>query len=598
MTSDTCNFGYCTNAERYTSGYCGIHDMLEETEGRLLSLDPVGSIGFRQPPSRLPEMLVMGEHGWEKVVTINRVAELACDATYKTMAVTPEGLKEVDCKEGCLGCASRQDPCPQHRAETKWLECMQCGSPDPEIVDCELHLALCSKCHRSGFRFPKGAGAPDDLHGLCDDKLSEVTSELTAAKVELDLRGVLLDRLRTAIDVGSWHNAVEYAENAIARAPCTCFSHMRDIAMDRPIATAGCEVCGCEPVNQVLNGLQERFARGERFQINITRPPVASIYKATPVSLEFKYATPKFDTVTKEKESPPAPSCNTCGDRGRLFKWVDASGRGCDPMEGVTSLPYDCPGCRPPPGAPATQTHAAPKMESAFGPGDRKEPKCAGCGDGSSFIDELEASNTFAAGDTSTVVVRRTCRCGYISLWRDGIRADPAPVAAKPSSKLCQNCDARSSWPQTSCFKCGAELKPEFCLSNESRKAPMMVCSGCSHRYPHGTENCDFDLTCKGTLAPMSEKEQRVWEAVRRDGEREKSLRGLFQSHDLDSDQQACIHDLRHQGAELAALSDIARPRSADRTAAVRLLQDAVSTAIRSIALMGKGYRDYESKED
>lgn len=178
-------------------------------------------------------------------------------------------------------------------------------------------------------------------------------------------------------------------------------------------------------------------------------------------------------------------------------------------------------------------------------------------------------------------------------------KGDESPKAElKPEFQLrtCANCNrrARYAFPEEqACGFCGTKgyLFP-------SDRRPMMVCDSCGRHYPPGTEACDFDASCGGTLTPMTPAEQKAWLGLREDGDRVRSLKGLFAHHKIDHNQRADIEDLREEGGRLAAIIDIACPRSADRSAAIRLLQDAVSTAIRSIALKGKGYRDYERKEE
>ena len=65
----------------------------------------------------------------------------------------------------------------------------------------------------------------------------------------------------------------------------------------------------------------------------------------------------------------------------------------------------------------------------------------------------------------------------------------------------------------------------------------------------------------------------------------------LFTYHRPSDDQVPKYGKLRNAGHELALIIDECCPPSADRTAAMRQLQDCIMTANRSIALDGKSYR-------
>ena len=72
---------------------------------------------------------------------------------------------------------------------------------------------------------------------------------------------------------------------------------------------------------------------------------------------------------------------------------------------------------------------------------------------------------------------------------------------------------------------------------------------------------------------------------------REQEINDLFRSHPLDRAQQMHVDFIRRRAQGLAQSIDTHCPKSADRSAAMRLLQDAASAAIRSIAHRGKSYR-------
>lgn len=65
----------------------------------------------------------------------------------------------------------------------------------------------------------------------------------------------------------------------------------------------------------------------------------------------------------------------------------------------------------------------------------------------------------------------------------------------------------------------------------------------------------------------------------------------LFSYHAPDADQIPKYAALRSAAKVFAEAIDANCPPSADRTAAMRLLQDAVMTANRAVALQGRGYR-------
>ena len=73
--------------------------------------------------------------------------------------------------------------------------------------------------------------------------------------------------------------------------------------------------------------------------------------------------------------------------------------------------------------------------------------------------------------------------------------------------------------------------------------------------------------------------------------ERADVVKDLFSYHTATPEMNAKIDRIRESAAALALEIDSLCPASADRTAAVRLLQDACSTAVRSVVFEGKGYR-------
>lgn len=68
-------------------------------------------------------------------------------------------------------------------------------------------------------------------------------------------------------------------------------------------------------------------------------------------------------------------------------------------------------------------------------------------------------------------------------------------------------------------------------------------------------------------------------------------IKALFSYHTATPEMSAKIDRIRETAAALALEIDTLCPPSADRTAAIRLLQDACSTAVRSVVFEGKGYR-------
>ena len=68
-------------------------------------------------------------------------------------------------------------------------------------------------------------------------------------------------------------------------------------------------------------------------------------------------------------------------------------------------------------------------------------------------------------------------------------------------------------------------------------------------------------------------------------------LEDLFSYHKPSEDQIPRYTALREAALEFAKALDQACPPSADRTAAMRQLQDCVMTANRSVALRGRSYR-------
>lgn len=70
-----------------------------------------------------------------------------------------------------------------------------------------------------------------------------------------------------------------------------------------------------------------------------------------------------------------------------------------------------------------------------------------------------------------------------------------------------------------------------------------------------------------------------------------KTIENLFTYHAPDEDDIIHYNAIREKAKEMAYVLDEHCPPSADRTAAMRQLQDAVMTANRSIACKGDSYR-------
>ena len=73
--------------------------------------------------------------------------------------------------------------------------------------------------------------------------------------------------------------------------------------------------------------------------------------------------------------------------------------------------------------------------------------------------------------------------------------------------------------------------------------------------------------------------------------ERKALIEFLFTYHVPDERQIAAMKDVRAAAMALASKIDSLVPASADRTDAMRKLQECVNTANRGITLGGKGYR-------
>ena len=74
-------------------------------------------------------------------------------------------------------------------------------------------------------------------------------------------------------------------------------------------------------------------------------------------------------------------------------------------------------------------------------------------------------------------------------------------------------------------------------------------------------------------------------------GEANSTLENLFSYHAPTPEQVEHYNAIREKARELAYVLDQHCPASADRTSAMRQLQDAVMTANRSIACQGESYR-------